>query len=89
MIKFKLEKISEGSSHYNLYFGKNVNKRDGTTVIEFVDKIYTISLKDAESLIANRETQNNFEDKNISLKEYLKQFYKNLKLCKSLNQISY
>lgn len=77
MIGYKLEKVSEDSPHYNLSFEKEVHKRDGTIVTESYDKLYGIWFKEAISLIAHRETQDNFGDKDVSLTEYLTQFYKN------------
>lgn len=65
---YKLEKIKD-SLHYNLYFGKAVGI--------YTDKIYTIQFNDAITLISHRKTQEDFKDQDVSLKEYLDQFYKN------------
>lgn len=82
MLGYKIERISENSPFYNIHFEKEVHKRDGSTAIEFGDKIYCIRLEDARTLISHMKTQDDFGDKDVSLKEYLVQFYKNWKSCK-------
>lgn len=75
MIDFKIERAS--NTHCDLYFAKEVNKRDGTSSIEYTDKLYGIPIKEVPTIVAHRETQENFKGK--SLKEYLIEFYKNWK----------
>lgn len=72
---YKLEKIS--NTHCNIYFLKKVTRRSGLIETDVGDKIYSTKFNNAINLIAHRKTQDDFGDKNISLKEYLSSFYKN------------
>ena len=75
-INFILKKISDDSPHYNLTFMKLVHKRSGEIVEEPGDTVYTISLNWAKNRIAHMETISRFEDKDITLKEYISEFNK-------------
>lgn len=78
---YKLERRAD-DANYNLYFEKQVNKRDGTTAIEYGEKIYGIPLKEALAIIAHRKTQEELEG-DVSLKEYLTHYYKNYENCRA------
>lgn len=82
MLGFKIEKLPT-AERYNIYFEKEVNKRDGTVAIEYGEKLYGV--EDLVPIIAHRRTQDNLK-KDVSLKEYFKEFYKQ---CELLNQISF
>lgn len=83
MLGYKLDRISNDLPFYNLHFEKEVHKRDGTTEIGYGDKVYCIRKEDAHTLIAHKKTQDDFGDKNVSLKEYLTEFYKNYANCRT------
>lgn len=76
MINFILKKVSEISPHYNLTFMKEVHKRNGEISQEPGTTIYTISLDWAKNRIAHVETAERLRNKDVSLKEYLLEFYK-------------
>ena len=76
MIDFILKKVSDDSPHYNLTFMKLVHKRSGDIVQEPGDAVYTISLDWVKNRIAHVETAVRFGDKDVTLKEYLSEFYK-------------
>ena len=76
MINFILKKVSDNSSHYNLTFTKLVHKRTGEIAEEPGDTIYTLPLDLVKSRIAHVETSNRFGDRDITLKEYIPEFYK-------------
>ena len=77
MINFELKRISEDSPFYNITLYKDVNKRNGTLGTGIKDKIYSTKFENAINLIAHIKTQDELEDRNVSLKEYLSSFYKN------------
>lgn len=86
MIDFRIEKYS--NVHYNLTFKKLVHKRSGEIVKEDGNTLYSLPLSYAKLQITNADVQNKFGDKNVSLKEYLIEFYKSYKeVCKLLKEI--
>jgi len=85
VINFKLEKYS--NKHYNLTFMKKVHKRNGEVVEEPDDTLYTLPLSRVKYRIAYNNTINKFEDQDISLKEYLLEFFKSYKeVCELLKK---
>ena len=76
MVDFILKRIADDSPHYNLTFMKLVHKRSGDIVSEPGETIYTISLDSAKNRIAHVEASNRLGDKDVSLREYLSEFYK-------------
>jgi hypothetical protein len=88
MIDFSIKKIDENSPFYNLTFMKEVHKRNGEIASEPDDTIYTVSLDLAKSIISHQETLNKYHDEDISLKEYITEFYKSYKeVCELLKKI--
>ena len=88
MIDFILKKSSENSPHYNLTFMKLVHKRNGDVNQEPGTTLYTISLNEVKNRISHLETINRFGDKDITLKEYLSEFYKvYIEVCELLKKI--
>ena len=84
---FIMEPADEVSSRYNIRFSKKVKKRaTGEYAIEFGDPLYGMTLSSCLNLIAHHRTAKKFEEKNVTLKEFLVEFNKNykvlLKLCK-------
>ena len=87
MIDFRIEKYS--NFHYNLTFKKLVHKRNGEVVEEDGNTIYSIPLSCAKLKITNADVQNKFGDRDVSLKEYLVEFYKSYnEVCELLKKIS-
>lgn len=87
MIGFTIKKVSEDSPHYNLTFTKIVHKRSGEESEEAGKSLYTISLIEAKNKIAHIETINRFEDRDITLSEYMKEFHKVYKeVCELLKK---
>lgn len=84
MINYKLEAIKD-SPHYNLVIYKEVNKRDGTIGLDVKSRFYAMTFNNALLRVAHLITQDNFEDTNISLKEYLSSFYRNWKVIYNEN----
>lgn len=76
MISYKLEPI-EDSIFYNITFFKEVKRRSGDTDIDVENRIYSTHFNNAINLIIHKKTQDDFGDKDVSLKEYLSSFYKN------------
>lgn len=68
-MEFEIKKPTK--THCDLYFLK-----EGKS--EYVDKLYGVLIKEVPTIVAHRETQEQFE-KNPTLKEYLTEFYKNWK----------
>ena len=75
MIDFILKKVSEESPHYNLTITKEVHKRTGEIVREPDKTIYTLPLEIIKNRISHAETVERFKNKDVSLKEYLSEFY--------------
>ena len=76
MIEFIVKRISDISPHYNLTLMKEVHKRSGEIVKEPGDTLYTITLDNIKYRLANMEAISRFGDNDISLKEYLIEYYK-------------
>ncbi len=76
MISYKLEPI-EDSIFYNITFFKEVKRRSGDTDIDVENRVYSTHFNNAINLITHKKTQDDFGDKDVSLKEYLSSFYKN------------
>ena len=72
---YELKKTSD--CHYTVIFTKTVNKRNGDVENCAGDKFYTLTFEKAINLIAHRKTQDEFGDRNVSLKDYLSAFYLN------------
>ena len=87
MIEFVLKKVNENSDHYNLTFIKEVHKRTGDVVKEPKDTIYTLPLNMVKNCLAHENTFLKFGDKDVSLKEYLPEFYKSYnEVCELLKK---
>lgn len=87
MIDFTIKKVSENSYHYNLTFFKEVHKRSGDIVKEPGNTLYTLPLYEIKNIIAHCEVANRLGDRNVSLREYLKEFYKVYnEVCKLLKK---
>lgn len=88
MINFILKKESNNSPHYNLTLMKLVHKRGGEIVEEPGETIYGNTLDVIKNYLAHLETEQIFGDKDVSLREYLIEFYKSYKkVCESLKKI--
>jgi len=86
MISFELKKYS--NFHYNLTFKKLVHKRSGEIVEEKGITLYSIPLYIVKVKIANADVESKLGDKDVSLKEYLVEFYKSYKeVCELLKKI--
>lgn len=81
---YKLEPEKD-NNFYDLYLYKSVNKRDGTKDIGIDERIYGVTISDALNILAHKETQHYFKDEDVSLREYLKSFYKYWKTFKDEN----
>lgn len=80
MINFDIKKISD--YHYNVIF-KKTNKRSGAE--ETGTTLYSITLKNAASIITNMELVSKLGD--VTLEEYMKEFHKVYKeVCKLLKK---
>lgn len=84
---FTMELSSPDSERYDLTFNKKVKKRDtGKYEIEPGNTLYGLTLSHCLNRIAHHRTAKKFEEDNITLKEFLKEFqinYKQLvKLCR-------
>lgn len=77
MSNYKLEPLDESSVYYNIIFFKEVTRRNGNTDLDVESRIYSTHFNNAINLIAHKKTQDDFGDKDVSLKEYLSSFYKN------------
>lgn len=72
---FILKPSSEGSNFFDLTFYKRVKKRDtGKFEMEPKDTLYGLSLSSALIRIIHNRTQKKFEEDNITLFEFLKEF---------------
>ena len=84
---FTLRLADENSARYDLIFNKKVKKRDtGKFEIEPGDPMYGLTLSSALNRIAHHRTAKKYEEENITLKEFLKEFQQNyreiVKLCR-------
>ncbi len=65
-----------------------VHKRSGEIVEEPGDTIYCQSLDVIKNKLAHLETAKRFDDKDVSLKEYITEFYKTYnEVCELLKKI--
>ena len=86
-MKYEIKKVDDTSPHYNLILYKNVKKRDGSIVVDIDTTLYSISLNHIKNGLSHLETSEFFGDTDISLKEYLTQFYKSYNnICESLKK---
>lgn len=77
---FFMEPSNETSSFFDLCFMKRVKKRDtGQYAIEPGDKLYGLTLAHCLCRIAHHRTAKKYEEENITLKEFLKEYQKNYK----------
>lgn len=75
------------NGRYNVTFMKEVHKRNGDIANEPKETLYGISLDTAKNKITHYLTVKDFGEQNVSLKEYLQQFYKNYnEVCKLLKK---
>lgn len=82
MVNFVLKKVD---NRYNLTFMKSVKKRTGEFVEEPADTVYGITLDWAKNKIAHENAVVVIGERNVSLKEYMQEFYKSYdEICKSL-----
>lgn len=87
MINFTVKKVSDKSPHYNLTFTKLVHKRTGEIAEEPGETIYTLPLDSVKCRIAHVETNNRFGNRDITLKEYIPEFYKSYsEVCELLKK---
>lgn len=84
---FVLEQSDKESERYDLTFMKKVKKRDtGKFEIEPGKPLYGLTLSHALNRIVHYRTARKWEEENVSLKEFLKEFQRNyieiVKLCR-------
>ena len=84
---FIMELADDGSERYDLTFMKKVKKRDtGKFEIEPGTPLYGLTLSHCLNKIAHHRTAKKFEEANITLKEFLREFQSNyreiVKLCR-------
>ena len=86
MIKFELKKEKD-TPHYTLTLMKEVHKRSGEIVEEKGDSFYTLGLTQVKVTLSHLDAQTKFGDKDISLKEYLIEYYKSYnEVCELLKK---
>lgn len=84
---FTMTPSSKNTDRYDLVFMKRVKKRDtGKFEIEPGDPLYGLTLSYALRVIAHHRVAKKYEDENISLRTFMKEYldaYKEIvKLCK-------
>ena len=84
---FTMTPSSKNTDKYDLVFMKRVKKRDtGQYVLEPGDPLYGLTLSHALRLIAHRRVAKKYEDENINLRNFLKEYSQAyneiLNLCK-------
>lgn len=84
---FTMELVSSDSDRYDLTFNKKVKKRDtGKFEIEPGNTLYGLTLSHCLNRIAHHRTAKKWEEENVTLKEFLKEFQINyreiVKLCR-------
>ena len=84
---FTMKPSTGDSDRFDLIFNKRVKKRDtGEYVIEPGDPLYGLTLSSALSRIAKHRVAKKYEEANISLKEFMREYqlaYKEIvKLCR-------
>ena len=87
MIKFELKKEKD-TPFYTLTLMKEVHKRSGEVVEEKGESAYTLSLTQIKVNLSHLDAQSKFGDKDVSLKEYMKEYYKSYnEVCELLKKI--
>ena len=77
---FVLEPVSDDSNFWNLTFYKRVKKREtGKFEMELGDTLYGLPLSSCLIRIAKHRSAKKYEEQNISLIEFLKDYQKNYK----------
>ena len=77
---FIMESAGSDSERYDLTFMKKVKKRDtGNFEIEPGNTLYGLTLSHCLNRIVHHRTAKKFEEENITLKEFLKEFQKSYK----------
>lgn len=84
---FTMKFSSDNDDRLDLVFNKRVKKRDtGEYVIEPGQPLYGLTLSSALTRIAKHRVAKKYEDANISLKEFLKEYHRQyeeiVRLCK-------
>lgn len=84
---FTMKPSNADSSRFDLIFNKRVKKRDtGEYAIEPGDPLYGLTLSHALQKIAHHRVAKKYEEANISLKEFLREYqlaYREIvKLCR-------
>ena len=84
---FFMEPSNDTSEFFDLCFMKRVKKREtGKYEIEPGDKLYGLTLSHCLCKIAHHRTAKKYEEDNITLKEFFKEYQKNyeelVKLCR-------
>ena len=84
---FIMERSGPDSDRYDLIFMKHVKKRDsGKFEIEPGNTLYGLTLSHCLNKICHHRTAKKWEEENILLKDFLKEFQKNyreiVKLCR-------
>jgi len=75
--KFVLEPVSDTSDLFNLTFYKRVKKRDtGQYAVEPGDTLYGLTLSSALRRIAKHSVAKKYEDQNLTIKQFLKEYQK-------------
>lgn len=81
---FIMEETKHSSRFFNLAFMKVTKKRSGDTVIEPGKPMYGVPFFNCVNRIIKHKTKKKFQDRNITLKEYLKEYFK---LRKELSEL--
>jgi hypothetical protein len=84
---FVMEDVAPDSDKWDLAFYKRVKKREtGEYAIELGDKLYGLSLSSCLRRIAKHRIAKKYEEENITLRQFLKEYqlaYKEIvKLCR-------
>lgn len=84
---FIMELSSSDSQRYDLTFMKKVKKRDtGKYEIEPGNTLYGLTLSHCLNRLVHHRTAKKYQEDNITLKEFMKEFQKNyeelVKLCR-------
>ena len=84
---FIMEPSGPDSEFYDLTFMKRVKKRDtGKFEIEPGNTLYALTLSHCLNKIAHKRTAKKWEEENVTLKEFMKEFQTNyrevVKLCR-------
>lgn len=73
---FIMEEIKPDSTFFNLVFMKKTKKRSGEIVIEPGKPSYGVPFTSCINRIIKHKTKKQFENRNIQLSEYLKEYYR-------------